>query len=60
MAPPPLLRLDDIHLTFGGTPLFRGAALSLSAGDRIATGTFLYLQIQTGDFPAFYYLDFDS
>ena len=34
--PPPLLRLDDIKLTFGGTPLLDGAALSVSAGDRIA------------------------
>ncbi|MGN6585099.1 MAG: ABC-F family ATP-binding cassette domain-containing protein [Rhizobiaceae bacterium] len=33
---PPLLRLDDIKLTFGGTPLLDGAALSVSAGDRIA------------------------
>ena len=33
---PPLLNLDDIRLTFGGTPLLDGAALSVSAGDRIA------------------------
>ena len=33
---PPLLRLDDIRLTFGGTPLLDGAALSASAGDKIA------------------------
>ena len=33
---PPLLRLDDIKLTFGGTPLLAGAALSASAGDKIA------------------------
>jgi ABC transport system ATP-binding/permease protein len=32
---PPLLYLDDIALTFGGTPLLMGAALSVSAGDRI-------------------------
>ncbi|GLS30429.1 ATP-binding cassette, subfamily F, uup [Mesorhizobium albiziae] len=36
MAPPPLLRLDDIKLTFGGTPLLDGASLSASAGDKIA------------------------
>ncbi len=36
MAQPPLLRLDDIHLTFGGTPLFAGASLSVSPGERIA------------------------
>ena len=36
MAPPPLLRLDDIRLTFGGTPLLAGAALSATAGDKIA------------------------
>jgi len=33
---PPLLLLDDIRLTFGGTPLLSGAALSVEAGDRIA------------------------
>ena len=33
---PPLLQLDDIRLTFGGTPLLDGAALQASAGDRIA------------------------
>ncbi|TKT75401.1 ATP-binding cassette domain-containing protein [Aquamicrobium sp. LC103] len=33
---PPLLTLDDIRLTFGGTPLLDGASLSASAGDRIA------------------------
>ena len=33
---PPLLTLDDIRLTFGGAPLLDGAALSVSAGDRIA------------------------
>ncbi|MGO4835438.1 ATP-binding cassette domain-containing protein, partial [Rhizobiaceae sp. 2RAB30] len=33
---PPLLRLDDIKLTFGGTPLLDGAALSASSGDKIA------------------------
>ncbi|MGE3306546.1 MAG: ABC-F family ATP-binding cassette domain-containing protein [Rhizobiaceae bacterium] len=33
---PPLLRLEDIRLTFGGTPLLDGASLSASAGERIA------------------------
>ncbi|MCO5080794.1 MAG: ATP-binding cassette domain-containing protein [Rhizobiaceae bacterium] len=33
---PPLLKLDDIRLTFGGTPLLQGANLSVSPGDRIA------------------------
>jgi ATP-binding cassette subfamily F protein uup len=32
---PPLLILRDIHLTFGGTPLFEGAGLSVSDGDRL-------------------------
>ncbi|MEM7427453.1 MAG: ATP-binding cassette domain-containing protein [Pseudomonadota bacterium] len=32
---PPLLHLQDIHLTFGGTGLLDGAELSLSAGGRI-------------------------
>ncbi len=33
---PPLLNLDAIKLTFGGDPLLDGAALSASAGDKIA------------------------
>lgn len=33
---PPLLSLDGIRLTFGGTPLLDGAQLSASAGDKIA------------------------
>jgi ATP-binding cassette subfamily F protein uup len=33
---PPLLNLDGITLTFGGTPLLDGAALSASAGGKIA------------------------
>ena len=32
---PPLLILTDISLTFGGTPLLEGAAMSVSDGDRI-------------------------
>ncbi|MEP3046491.1 MAG: ATP-binding cassette domain-containing protein [Roseibium sp.] len=35
MAPPPLLTLRDIHLTFGGTPLLTGAELSVSEGERL-------------------------
>ena len=31
----PILYLDDIHLTFGGTPLLEGANLSIQTGDRI-------------------------
>ncbi|KAF0132315.1 MAG: ATP-binding cassette subfamily F uup [Xanthobacteraceae bacterium] len=33
---PPLLQLQDIKLTFGGTPLLTGANLSVEAGDRLA------------------------
>lgn len=33
---PPLLHLDGIRLTFGGTPLLDGASLSAMPGDRIA------------------------
>ncbi len=36
MAPPPLLQLTDIALTFGGTPLFTGANLSVSTGERVS------------------------
>ncbi|MCO6188058.1 ABC-F family ATP-binding cassette domain-containing protein [Rhizobium sp. L1K21] len=32
---PPILKLDDIHLTFGGTPLLAGAELQVEPGDRI-------------------------
>jgi len=32
---PPLLFLDDVYLSFGGTPLLEGADLSVSAGDRL-------------------------
>ncbi len=32
---PPILILRDIDLTFGGTPLLRGAELSVSMGDRL-------------------------
>jgi len=33
---PPLLLLQDIHLTFGGTPLLTGAELSVSPGEKVA------------------------
>ncbi len=33
---PPLLILDGVKLTFGGTPLLDGASLSVSQGDKIA------------------------
>ncbi|MGB6118508.1 MAG: ABC-F family ATP-binding cassette domain-containing protein [Mesorhizobium sp.] len=33
---PPLLKLDQIRLTFGGTPLLDGADISVLPGDRIA------------------------
>ena len=32
---PPILKLDDIFLSFGGTPLLAGAALQVEPGDRI-------------------------
>src|SRR5262245_12295885 len=34
-VPAPLLTLQDIHLTFGTTPLFQGAELSVAEGDRL-------------------------
>ncbi len=33
---PPILFLNDIHLTFGGTPLLEGADLQISPRDRIS------------------------
>ena len=35
MASPPLLTLQDIHLTLGGKPLLEGAELSVSQGERL-------------------------
>ncbi len=35
MAAPPILTLSDIALTFGGAPLFSGAALSVGPGERV-------------------------
>jgi len=35
MAPPPLLLLKDITLTFGSTPLLAGAVLSIGPGERL-------------------------
>jgi ATP-binding cassette subfamily F protein uup len=35
MAPPPLIQLKDIALTFGGTPLLSRVELSVSAGERV-------------------------
>ncbi|MGF6432641.1 MULTISPECIES: ABC-F family ATP-binding cassette domain-containing protein [Bradyrhizobium] len=35
MAPPPLIQLKDISLTFGGTPLLSGVELSISAGEHV-------------------------
>jgi ATP-binding cassette subfamily F protein uup len=32
---PPILKLDDIRLTFGGTPLFDGVSLQVEPGERI-------------------------
>ncbi|SCA57059.1 Holdfast attachment protein C [Candidatus Terasakiella magnetica] len=35
MAPPPLLTLRDIHVTFGGRPVFEGVECAIHPGDRI-------------------------
>lgn len=35
MAPPPLLTLRDIHVTFGGRPVFEGVECHVQANDRI-------------------------
>ncbi len=51
---PPLLLLQDISLTFGGTPLLSGARLAVAAGDRIClvgrngSGKSTLLQIAAG------------
>ena len=36
MAEPPILTLADVRLSFGGDPLFEGAALAVQPGERIA------------------------
>src|SRR3954471_6486668 len=33
--PPPILTLQNIHLTFGGTPLLEGAELSIGERERV-------------------------
>lgn len=51
---PPLMTLQDIHLTFGGTPLLQGAELSVEPRDRICvvgrngSGKSTLLRIATG------------
>ncbi|MEP3275259.1 MAG: ATP-binding cassette domain-containing protein [Stappiaceae bacterium] len=51
---PPLLTLQDIHLTFGGTPLLEGAELSISEGERLClvgrngSGKSTFLKIAAG------------
>ncbi len=58
MAPPPLLLLQDITLTFGGRPLLAGATLSAGAGERIClvgrngSGKSTLLKIAAGDIEA--------
>jgi ATP-binding cassette subfamily F protein uup len=55
MAPPPLLLLTDIKLTLGSVPLLDGAALSVSAGERIClvgrngSGKSTLLKIASGE-----------
>src|ERR1044072_91034 len=51
---PPLLTLQDIHLTFGGTPLLEGAELSIGERERVClvgrngSGKSTLLQIAAG------------
>jgi ABC transport system ATP-binding/permease protein len=55
MAPPPLLLLQDIWLTFGSTPLLAGATLSIGPGERLClvgrngSGKSTLLKIAAGD-----------
>ncbi len=56
---PPLLSLQDIHLTLGGKPLLDGADLSVGAGERIClvgrngSGKSTLLKIAAGLLPGF-------
>lgn len=53
-----LLTLEDIHLTFGGTPLLSGASLSVGPGERLClvgrngSGKSTLLKIAAGDIEA--------
>ena len=55
MAPPPLLALRDVWLTFGGSPIFTGITLSVSTGDKVClvgrngSGKSTLLKILAGD-----------
>ncbi len=55
---PPLLALQNIQATFGGTPLLRGADLSVGAGERVClvgrngSGKSTLLKIAAGLLPA--------
>ena len=55
---PPLLALQNIQATFGGTPLLRGAELSVGAGERVClvgrngSGKSTLLKIAAGLLPA--------
>lgn len=57
MAPPPLLALRDVWLTFGGTPIFTGITLSVSAGEKVClvgrngSGKSTLLKILAGEVP---------
>ncbi len=54
MAPPPLLLLQDIWLTFGSSPLLAGATLSIGPGERLClvgrngSGKSMLLKIAAG------------
>src|SRR3954453_13021111 len=58
MASPPLLTLQDVHLTFGGTPLLEGAELSIGERERVClvgrngSGKSTLLRIEAGDVEA--------
>lgn len=55
MAPPPVLALRDVWLTFGGTPIFTGITISVSAGEKVClvgrngSGKSTILKILAGD-----------
>ncbi len=55
MAPPPVLALRDVHITFGGKPLFTGVTMAVAKGEKVClvgrngSGKSTLLKVLAGD-----------